>query len=429
MPLIDIEIPEQDGWRDDVASRMLLFCLALVTLMLGLQLWSAVNPEGVIAAIPTFLAYATAIQIMIFAVADVDLREQGRTVAYLVVGLFAFIFLLLMWQSAPDEYPLRLGTDAIAFSSYATEIALNGANPMTQSMLPALELAGAPRSATYHVDGSLVDQWSYPAGIIWWLTPQMATIGRAPVGVRLNSIIAVVALAVLLIRALPAVYAPAALLTVGAPRNQFYMAAGGLIDIFWVLPTAGALVLWYCDRTVLSAAVLGVACAMKQQPMFILPFLAIWLWQERDSVEQFADVALKSIAAGAGTFLLLNLPFILSDPSAWLSSVFTPLGGGEAPLRSVGVGLASFNQAGLDLPRWLFRLCTAVAGLGLLGAYWRWFDRLRWMAWIAPAIFLMFTPRNLPSYVNTIVPLALLALFAVHGRLSMPPARRSEVAG
>jgi uncharacterized membrane protein len=178
---------------------------------------------------------------------------------------------------------------------------------------------------------------------------------------------------------------------------------------------------------VAAAGVLGVACAMKQQPMFILPFLAIWLWQERDSLEQFTSIAVKSIAAGGGAFFLLNLPFILADPGAWLASVFTPLGGGEAPLRSVGVGLAAFQQAGLDLPRWLFRACTALGGVGLLAGYWRWFDQLRWMAWIAPAIFLMLTPRNLPSYVNTVIPLALLALFAVHHRLVWEPKRRSEV--
>ena len=427
MPLINIEIPAEDGWRDDVASRVLFAAVGIVTLILGLRLWAAVEPEGVVAAIPTFLTFAVAIQLFVFMIADIELRDHGRTIGYAVLATFAFIAAVLMWQSSPDEFPVRLGTDALAFTVYGTNLALEGINPMTISMAPALDLPGATETATYHVDGSLVDDWSYPGGLVWVFAPQFVTIGHGPVGGRLTTVIAAVGLGVSMLRALPPIYAPAALLAIAAPRNIFATAVGGLIDVFWVLPTVVALLLWYQDRSVLSAGVLGVACAMKQQPTFIVPFLAIWLWHERDSLTEFARLGSACAAVGGGAFLALNLPFIISDPAAWVTSVFTPLGGSDAPLESVGVGLAAFKSAGLDLPRWLFRLCTAVMGVGAFAAYWRWFEQLRWAAWIAPAIILFFAPRSLPSYVNTVVPLVMLALFAVHGRLAVPRRRSSEV--
>jgi uncharacterized membrane protein len=157
---------------------------------------------------------------------------------------------------------------------------------------------------------------------------------------------------------------------------------------------------------------------MKQQPWFILPLLAIWVWRERESLREFGRTAATYVTAGLVPFLLLNAPWLLADPQAWLSSVFVPIAEGEAPLVSTGVGLAALNTAADGvISRGAFESLIPVVLLAVVGAYWLWFDRLRWAAWLAPAVVLFWMPRSLPSYFHWVAPLALLALFARHGRL------------
>jgi hypothetical protein len=417
MALIDgplLDIPEDDGWRDDVAARVLFVIFGAVLLRLGLRLWAVVEPEGLIAAIPTFLCYAGGVQLLVLAASDVDFHAHGRTIAYLTAALLTLVTFAVSWQTG---FPVRLGTDALAFTSYSVELVAEGANPMAASMAPAADLPGAPDRWTYRVDGSRVESWSYPAGMFYAYLPQYLLIGRGPLGIRLTSVLGVLALAIVLIRSLPPVYAPTGVLALSIPRNQFLTAAGGLVDMWWLLPTVLALLAWYRERRLAAAVALGVACAMKQQPWAIPPFLAIWLWKERDSTRQFLRRGGRCAAVGLGTFAALNAPFFFADPAAWVDSVLVPLGGAGIPLEETGVGLAVLNQAGLGMPRSTFRIATATIIVLILAAYWRWFEQLRWAAWLAPPVILLWTPRSLPSYFNWAIPLALLAMVAVQGRL------------
>jgi hypothetical protein len=98
--------------------------------------------------------------------------------------------------------------------------------------------------------------------------------------------------------------------------------------------------------------------------------------------------------------------------------VLVPIAGSESPLVSHGVGLAALNSAaGQVITRAQFEMVIPVAIIGAAVAYWYWFDRLRWAAWLAPPAILFFAPRSLPSYFHWFVPIAVLALFAAHGEL------------
>jgi hypothetical protein len=418
MALIEIDVPEAEGWRDDVAMRLLFIIFAAILMRLGLRLWAVVEPAGVVGAIPTLLCFAGGVQFLVFAVSDIDLAEHGRTIGYGSVLLFTVVVLAVTIQTG---WPRQLATDAIAFTSYSVELVAQGQNPMAASMAPAAELPETPERWTYRVDGTRVESWSYPAGMFWTYLPQYLLIGRGPIGIRLTSILAMAALGLTLVKVAPAVYGPAAGLVMIIPRNQYLTAAGGLVDVWWLLPTVLAVLAWYTDRRLVAAGLLGVACAMKQQPWPIAGFLAIWLWKERESLREFAVTGGQCAAVGFGAFAVLNLPFFLASPPAWLESVLVPLGGGESPLRSVGVGLAALNHAGLNLPRSTFRIVTLTCILSLLGAYWYWFDRLKWIAWLAPPIILLWTPRSLPSYFNTAIPLAFVVLLASEQRLFDEP--------
>lgn len=421
MALIEVDIPEEEGWRDDVASRVLWLVFGGVLLLTGIRLWATVEPLGWVAAVATCGATAGGVLAMIVSISDIDLSEHGRTIGYLYVGLLMVVTLLVIISA---NFPPRLGTDTLAFTSYAEGLLANGINPMSASMEGAVYLPGAQDEWTYYTDGSRVLSWSYPAGYLYVYAPQYNLIGRGAIGMRLTSMVGIVLLSVMLIRLLPAVYSSLALVATNVPRSQFLAAAGGLTDVWWVLPVVGAVVAWYVDRKLLAAVLLGIAAATKQQAWAIPPFLAIWLWHERASVRDFVRTGGACAAVGLGTFTLLNLPFVLWNPQAWVDSVFTPI---SKPLVSTGVGLAAIQQVE-TVPRLMFTVATVSMFAAMVVGYWRYFDRVKWAAWIAPPAVLLWMPRSLPSYFEWGMPIATVALFAYAGRLAVGRGQL-EVAG
>jgi len=415
MNLINIEVPEEDGWQDMLASRVLLLVLGALLMRVGLRLWGAALEEGTIPAVLTTLAFAMGVQIAILSVSDIDLEKHSRTVAYVTAA--AMTLLTIGLAATSGMFP-KLATDVIAFTSYAVEVVNQGGNPFAASMAPSAELPGHPDRWTRRMDGSKVVSWSYPGGTLWVYSLQFLAIGRSPIGIRLTSIVGVGVLCVALIRWLPAEYATLAPISLLAAENEFLAAAGGLNDMWWALFAAGALVYWARDRRVVAAVLLGVACAMKQQPWPIALFLAIWVWHEADDIREFVQTGGRYAAAGLGTFLIINAPWLLADPAAWVDSVLVPIAGADSPLVSSGVGVASLNTAADGIiSRGAFELLIPIAIVGAAAAYWWLFDELRWAAWLAPPVILFFAPRSLPSYYHWFVPIAMLAMFARHHRL------------
>jgi uncharacterized membrane protein len=285
-------------------------------------------------------------------------------------------------------------------------------------MAPSHDLPGAPDIWTRRTDGSIVDSWSYPGGTLWVYAIQYHLVGRWG-GLRLTSLVGATLVGLAVTYVVPAVYGPLGPASVLIAQNELFAALGGLNDMWWVLPTVVSVWLWATGRRVVGAAVFGVACAMKQQPWAIGVPLAIWVYHEAASPRVFARQAATYIAVGGGVFAVLNLPWLLADPSAWVASVLTPVSTGQAPLVSRGVGLAILNQAvdGALVSRATFEaLIYATVAVGAV-VYWRYFERLRWVAWLFPAVVFVFAPRSLPSYFHWFVPVAVVALFAAHGQL------------
>ena len=415
MALIEIDVPEEEGWRDTVAARVLLLVLAAVILWFGLRVWGLINEAGAIGGVPTFLAFALGVELLILSVSDIDLEAHGRTIGYVTTLVMAGVALGVVVVA---ELP-RLGTDVLAFTSYAVELAADGTNPFAASMAPSSDLPGAPDEWTRRTDGSIVDSWSYPGGTLWVYAVQYQLVGRWG-GLRLTSLVGATLIALLVTAVVPSVYGPLGPASILISQNELFAALGGLNDMWWVLPTVATVWLWALDRRIAAAAVFGVACAMKQQPWAIALPLAIWVFKTAPSHRVFAQRAAMYIGVGGATFTAFNLPWLLGDPGAWLSAVLTPLStGSEAPLVSRGVGLAALNHAvdGRIVSRATFEaLIYLTVAVGAV-TYWRYFERLRWAAWLFPAVVFLFTPRSLPSYFHWFVPIAAVALFAAHGRL------------
>lgn len=420
--LIHIDIPEDDGWRDDVAGRLLLALLGGLVLRLSVRLWPLVeHPEtGVTAGAVVFAVTAVGVQLLVLSVGDIDLERHGRqiagaTVAILTAGVAATA---IATADAPVWLP-KLNTDVLAFSSYSVELLVAGQNPYAASMEPAQALPGAGDYWTQRVDGSTVESLSYPAGHVLAFAPQFILVERGLGGLRTTTILLTGGLGSLLVWLLPARLAAAGPLSLLIVRNQWVTAAGGVADVLWVLPVVAAMWAWASGRQLLAAAVLGVAVATKQQSWFVLPALAISVWHHADGWREFVVAGARLNLVGGAVFGAINLPFILWDARAWATGVLTPLGSGGAPLQSIGVGLAAIQQSasGTPIPRVAFTVAVASAAVLWYGWLAANIERWEWAGWLSSGVILLWHSRSLISYMTWLVPVAVVGVVAAQGRL------------
>lgn len=417
MPLVEIDIPEEEGWQDNLASRVLLLVFAGALMQFGLKTLAGVNPEGLVMAIPTLAVWAVAVQLVLFAVAGVDLEAHGRTIGYGTAVFLTVVTIVSLWQAPYMIYPLN--TDLLAFTRVGLDMLWLGENPMAQSMRPAFHLREAGQEWTYRIDGTRVAQWSYPGGSFLYYLPQWLFFKTWPVGIRTTSIVVVGILCGVLTWMLPAQYAILGPMALTVPRQHWLTAAGGINDMLWVLPVVVAIWLWAHAERTWSAVALGFACGVKQTPWAILPFLAVWVWKTADSPRAFlVEAARLNLAGLAGFFVLAsNALWLWWNPQAFVTSVLTPLGSGGAPLEAFGIGPAVFAYMGAGAPRALYTVGVAIATVGSLALYWQYFKRVRWAAWVAPMAIYLLHSRSLPSYFNWFIVVGVVALFAAHGEL------------
>jgi uncharacterized membrane protein len=402
-------VSTDEEWEDSAAARTLLLVTGGMMVFVGFRFWGIIEPQSIVGAAVVIGAYAVAAQLMVFGATGVDAARWGRWIGAAVAIILTLATFGAIIRASGDALP-RHGTDAMLFSRYSTDLFLAGENPYTHSMAPAIRDAHEALYATPRIDGTIVDSLSYPAGAVLAFVPQAATVGAAGIGLRLTLILATLAAALLLINDAPAQLSIAGIAVLIAGRNWWVVSAGGVIDMLWILPVLLAMRYWYAERWSVAAVWMGIACGIKQQPWFMLPFLAAWVWQTAPTWRAFGRRAAATIGPGVAAFLALNLPFIAWDPGAWLGGVLTPVTG-SAPMVHHGVGLSVLTWTGLyALPTWWHALAVGVVGFVALVAYSLWFGRLKWAAWVIPVALLFVNYRSLNSYFTAFLPIAFYAI-------------------
>jgi hypothetical protein len=164
--------------------------------------------------------------------------------------------------------------------------------------------------------------------------------------------------------------------------------------VLWLPLMIGVAATWD-RRPALCAVLLGLACAMKQEPWFIVPFALVHWWRTSDRSAAF-PTTIRLLGALAAAFLVPNLPFMLWHPAAWLAGVLSPLLSHAVPL---GSGVIQLQTSGLiTLPLIVYTGLSIAALVVCVVCYARWTETLRWLPFIAPAIVLFFSPRSLQNY-------------------------------
>jgi uncharacterized membrane protein len=178
--------------------------------------------------------------------------------------------------------------------------------------------------------------------------------------------------------------------------------------MLWVLPLVGSAFLLE-RKPLLSGMLYGVACAIKQPPWLLAPFLLIYIYR---STPGLLGRRLRSLATfigpAAAIFIAVNLPFAYVNPYGWFMEVITPI---SSDLVFLSQGVAVLSQVGLlNVGRFFYSILAIGVLVVLIGNYYIYFDKLRYMFWIFPGIILWFSFRALTSYIIYWMPLMLVSL-------------------
>ncbi|MGI9155627.1 MAG: glycosyltransferase family 87 protein [Marmoricola sp.] len=182
----------------------------------------------------------------------------------------------------------------------------------------------------------------------------------------------------------------------------------GLInwDLLAVAAVAGAFWAWARGKPVLAGAFLGLGTATKLYPLFLFGAMLV-VCLRRGQPKVFA----KALAAGLVTWLVLNLPALLTGFDQW--KVFWTFNSARGPdLGSLWIMASNLGHpatsGAVNLTSWvLFSLaCVAILVLGLTAKYP---PRMAQLGFLIVAAFLLVNKVYSPQYVLWLLPLAVLA--------------------
>ncbi len=283
-------------------------------------------------------------------------------------------------------------SDSLAFDAYSAQLVIEGKDPYAVSMAPsATAYNESPTIYTPTVEGGRVAIEPYPALSFLIYVPFVLAHVQSMIWVDIGFALAAMLLVLLLVPERLRIFFGLFFLLIPEFRD---FAVGSVTDVLWLPLLVGVAATW--DRAPSwSAVLLGLACAVKQEPWFIVPFALVHWWAMSEPGR--APVAtLKNLAWLAAAFLAPNLPFMLWHPGQWIAGVLSPLLSHAVPL---GSGLIALQTSGLvALPLRAYTVLWVGALVVCLAAYARWPQRLAWLPFIAPAIVLFFSPRSLQNY-------------------------------
>jgi uncharacterized membrane protein len=296
-------------------------------------------------------------------------------------------------------------TDVMAFDHYSAQLVLRGVDPYAVSMRPAFQQFHIPLIfQTLTWDGRLVDRLSYPAGSFLMFVPFVA-LGVSDL--RWVVLLSHLAMLGVLYAASPGRFRPFVLIPVLACPEIVEFTGGGTVDIPWTL--ALLLMIVWQRRPFIAGLCYGAACALKQEPWFLAPFLVVYYLRDCGDLpirERFARLSAFAGSAAA-LFLTVNGPFIAHDPQNWILGTLEPALGN---LIAFGQGPSMLVQFGASLSANAFLIVAGAIALVLLLSYGVYFDKLRDAVWMFPILITWFMPRSLHNYFVFWVPAITLAV-------------------
>ena len=350
---------------------------------------------------------------LLITVMAVTAKTQQRLRRLDLAVLVLALFLLVGWATSTLWFQPAYGTDEAAFEQYAATLLSHGHNPYGADLSSALNVFRVPiQYATYTLNGGMVSRLGYPALPVLLVLPFVSLTHGVQSVVILN-VVAMMAAVVAVYVVLPRRVRPLAVVTIVGLPIIFGYAVAGVNAV--ILMTLMVLVANRWSRTgatgrltrpdVVRACCFGLAMSTQQLAWFAAPFLVLGIYLLRRghlSRAQALGVTLRWSGIAGAVFVVINLPFIVWNPSAWLHGVTDPLTQHAIPY---GQGLVDvvlfFRVGGGNLG--LLTLAGGAAMVGLLLAYGVFFRRLGRAAFVLPSVALFLPTRSLAEYFMTLV--------------------------
>lgn len=395
-----------------------------VRLFEGSGIWDPAVPLGL-------LLYAAAASCLVGAF--VIRRPGARWAQASLAALLLATITIAIWFEIDFANP-TYGTDSLAFAHSAGEVLIDGQNPYAVvggSLGDVIERFNVPDTfVTRTTAGREIERLvSYPGGHVLTYAAGVA------IGLHdlrwVTLVFEIVSLILIwsLVSPIGRLFIPFALLM--ESNLTVYFTSGAVTDWLWVLPLVATAFYLNRERFGYAGLAIGLACAMKQQPWFVVPFVIVWVYEtlkRRDDPMQRRGPMTALLVGAASGFLVLNVPFIVWSAGDWLKGILHPLLGDLVP---DGQGLSVVTSRGLlPIPGTWYSLALLLISLLTLWAYAKWFNRLQDLLWVLPPALLLLSARSFHSYFIYWAPLALFWLdLRLNQRGSVNPAITSEASG
>ena len=364
-------------------------------------------------------------------VASSWLVRNPRARRFQLLALGAVIVAALFPQSIEISTRSFYSTDSAAFDQEAARALVHGTDPYATSMPGVAHLLSVPSHFwTYTVEGGHVTQFSYPAGSFLLSLPATALGVHLPVD--WTDLFAWLVTIVLLFVLLPSPLRWLAGLVGLTPFFVGSFTAGGTDAMY--LPFL-VLAVWRWDRYGRSTEpgparwvgpiALGLACAIKQTPWFVVPVLVTGVYLEaRRRGSAPLRLSVRYLLTVVAVFAAVNIPFLVWHPRAWAHGTLIPLDGG---LVADGQGLVTLATHGLTggVNLDLLSLAGALAMVASIAAFVAWYPYLKRIWPVLLTIPFFVSPRSLSSYLVDLIPVALVAALSVDGMPRHQPEERT----
>jgi uncharacterized membrane protein len=383
--------------------------------------WSSIVQVPVVGAMATVACVLILIFVVLTVTSKTELALHRLDYAVLILALA----LLGAWAVTELYFYPAYGTDEAAFVQYAAQLLLHGHNPYTHNLLPALTQYRVPiQFATYKLNGTIVSNLGYPSLSFLLVVPFIA-LTHGVQAIIIENVLFLAIEVVLLFFFFPKMYrALGVVVVLGLPFLFDYSIGGDIVTMS--IPFMLILAFHWTDigrggrlgrGGVLRAICLGVAASISQFAWFVAPFVILGIWCFRRAElgrRRATSVLLGFISVTVVTFLLLNAPFVVWSPRAWLTGVLSPLDQHAIPF---GQGLIDvtvfFRLGGGNLAYYTYSAVLIFATLLIFyGAYCH---RIWRAAFILPSVVFLFSTRSLSEYFIMMAAMWLVSTFSPGG--------------
>lgn len=395
--------------RETTVARLGLVALAIALWKhASLLIFDGLLPRSPIAVWLLAITYAVSFAALLVAASSSE--RASRYARYSVVAFLLVTFVVAFRDSnekaASEFFPTN---DGHLFMDVAARDLLAGKNPYLEPLAEAFRIYRMPLSySTPLLDGDFSDRQAYPALSFLALVP--ALLLHIPTYlVYAAAFVAAVAIA---IQKAPWWARPIVAAAFTVEQTYYSFAFGGVTDTVWVLFLVGAIV-WWRTRPVAAAILIGLACAYKQHPWFLVPLLLVRLGHDHGE-RPWGPAGRRFAAIVAAVFVVVNAPFAIWNGRAWFQGITEPL---VAPMIQLSEGLTAFSMTGwITMPRsGTSIIFWSVYALVIL-AYVRHTRVLRDWCWVVPGVVLWFGYRALMSYWYFFAITAVVAMFTANAR-------------